>query len=772
MKSRMIWKDMTRNRGVTLIILLFISAAAALLSLTAILGVSLFGSIDRLMQDARTPHFMQMHVGELDMEQLEAFGDGYDGVTRFQVLNFLEIDSEYILVNGRPLAGSLQDNGFCTQSGEFDFLLDLDNLPVQPGEGELYAPVFYSRDGAIKAGDTVVVHGTRFRVAGFVRDSQMNSALAYSKRFVVSQADYARLAPFGAVEYLIEYRLSDLSDLGRFSAAYSAAGLPANGPTLTWPLFRMVSAISDGMMIAVILLVSILVILIALLCIRFSLLAKIEEDYREIGVMKALGMRVSEIRRLYLVNYGAIAAAGCATGLALALLLRGTTEESIRLNLGGGGRDAFAFFLGLAVVLLMFMLILLYVKINLRGFYGISAAEAIRLGIGGQSRRETNPICLSKSRGIPVSLFLGIQDVWVRKRLYGTMLTVVALAAFIIIVPQNLYHTISGEDFVTYMGVGRCDLRVDTQRGGRTDEDTAEIAAYMAADAAVVQYTVLTTKTFAVKMEDGTTENIKVELGDHRVFPVRCADGRMPVSEEEIALSSINGSEWGKTVGDQIILLTAEGERALTVCGVYSDITNGGKTAKAVFAADSTQTAWSVVCAGLADRSRIGDKKEEYANRFALARVSSIEDYVSQTFGQTLRSVRFASLVSVLAAAVITLLVTLLLLRLLVAKDRYSIAVMKAMGFTGRDIRQQYVWRIVSVLAVGIAMGTLLAGTLGEKLAAAAISSFGAAAFRLTVNIPATYLLCPLILLSVALFAVAAGAASLDGVGISESIKE
>ena len=42
-------------------------------------------------------------------------------------------------------------------------------------------------------------------------------------------------------------------------------------------------------MIAVILLVSAAAVLIALLCIRFALLAEIEEDYREIGVMKALG---------------------------------------------------------------------------------------------------------------------------------------------------------------------------------------------------------------------------------------------------------------------------------------------------------------------------------------------------------------------------------------------------------------------------------------------------------------------------------------------------
>ena len=772
MNGRLIWKDITRNRAVTLTILLFVCLAAMLLSLAAILGVSLLGSIDRLMEDAHTPHFMQMHIGELNIEQLDAFATDYDGVTQFQVLNFLGIDSEQILVNGQPLVGTLQDNGFCTQSEQFDFLLDLDNRPVQPVDGKLYVPVFYSKNGTIKLGDTVVIHGTQFMVAGFIRDSLMNSALAYSKRFIVSEADYARLEPFGAMEYLIEYRLRDLSDLGRFSAAYSAAGLPDSGPTLTWPLFRMMSGLSDGMMIAVIFLVSILAVLIALLCIRFSLLAKIEEDYREIGVMKALGMRVSEIYRLYLANYGAIVAVGSAGGFLLALLLRRPMAVGIHLNLGDSGKDAFAFLLGMAGIFQLFLFILLYVGINLRRFRSISAVEAIRFGMGGQSARRLTPLRLSNSGGIPVNLLLGIQDVWVRKRLYGTMLAVVMLAAFIIIVPQNLYHTICAEDFVTYMGVGRCDLRMDIQQIGGTVEGVEMITAYMESDDAVTQYTVLNTKAFGVKLEDGTIENIKVELGDHTVFPVQCADGRMPVLEQEIALSFIHAEEWGKTVGDQIVLLTPDGEKPLIICGVYSDITNGGKTAKAVFSADSTRTAWSIVCIRLADKAQLDGKKMEYASRFAYAKISSIGDYVSQTFGQTLRSVRFAALISTLVAATITLLVTLLFLKLLVAKDRNSIAVMKALGFSSGDIKQQYIWRIISVLAIGVALGTLLAGIFGEKLATAVISSFGAASFSFVVNIPATYLLCPLILLLAALLAVAGGASSIGDVRISESIKE
>lgn len=39
-----------------------------------------------------------------------------------------------------------------------------------------------------------------------------------------------------------------------------------------------------------------------------------------------------------------------------------------------------------------------------------------------------------------------------QKRLYITILLVIILSCFIMVVPQNLYHTISDSSFITYLG--------------------------------------------------------------------------------------------------------------------------------------------------------------------------------------------------------------------------------------------------------------------------------------------------------------------------------
>lgn len=40
-----------------------------------------------------------------------------------------------------------------------------------------------------------------------------------------------------------------------------------------------------------------------------------------------------------------------------------------------------------------------------------------------------------------------------------------------------------------------------------------------------------------------------------------------------------------------VLFITASGATPLTICGIYSDITNGGKTAKAAFTDTSTEAA-------------------------------------------------------------------------------------------------------------------------------------------------------------------------------------
>lgn len=525
-------------------------------------------------------------------------------------------------------------------------------------------------------------------------------------------------------------------------------------------------------MIAVILLISILVVAIAFMCIRFTLLTKMEEDTREIGVMKAIGLRVGDIQKMYLAKYGVIAVIGCLLGFACSFLLRDMLLENIRLFMGETDNGSQIWlFTGLGL-LLVFMVIMGYVQSVLKQFRKLSATQAIRFGTTQGKVQHAKFLNLSSNKRLPINLFLGMKDVLARKSLYATMLAVLLLATFIIIVPQNLHNTIAAKSFITYMGIGNSDIRIDIPQGKQNAHQVAAVIDTLEHDTAIKNYTVLTTKKFTTIAEDGTAQNLKIELGNHTIFPLEYAHGKAPVAPNEVALSVLNAEELQKKVGDRIAVVINDEEKKLRVSGIYSDITNGGKTAKAAFSDHSTESMWSVIYSTMADPSLVTDKRAEYAKTFSFAKVSGIDDYINQTFGTTIHAIDKAARAALVIALLLCVLVTLLFMNMLITKDQAPIAIMKALGFTNVDIATQYAARSVFVLLLAITMGTLLANTLGEFLTSTVIASFGAASFDFMINPLAAYVFCPLALTSVVLLATLFGTSRAGQVKIIEHIKE
>ncbi len=775
MYTKLIKNDIRRSKLITITIAAFITVAAALTALAASLTVNLLGAINNMMQTAKTVDFMQMHTGDVDMNQIQSFVETNDSVEDVQVLPFLNIEGAEIIIGGESLEWSMQDNGFTVQGERFDFLLDLNNEIIQPSDGEIYIPVYYMQEGAAQLGDTVTVHGVKFTVAGFMRDSTMNQALVSSKRFLVNRSGYEQLLPFGMPEHLIEFRLKDGVSAADFEAAYLNEGLPSNGPpSVTKMQVQLMNGMTDGIMIAVLALIVILVTIVAFLCIRFTLLAKIEEDYREIGVLKAVGLRNGAIKKLYLAKYGAIAGCSSALGFLLSVSLSNPFMNSIRLYMGDGGAFLPGLLWGLAGSAVIFGVVLLYVRKVLRRFRKISAAQAIRYGAPREKSKSSRTFKLSNRRLLSRNVFLGIKDILSRKKLYVTMLTVLIISAFIMIVPQNIYNTISSKSFSKNMGMGVSDasIYISSTQTEDVTQKSAETAAALASDPDVEIYNVTTAVMLDMKADNGVTQRLRVNLGDHTVFPINYSRGAPPLGTSEIALSTLNADDLEKQVGDEIVLMIGGAEKTLTVCGIYSDITSGGRTAQAVFGESGGDLLSVSATVTFRDGADIPAIISRYKERFPFAKVYGMEENIRQTMGSMMDAINLASYVAMGVSALLTLLVTLLFMKMLVTKDRTSIAVLKSTGFTVRDIRRQYITRAFVVLVMGVVIGTILANTLGEFAGIVIVSSFGASAFSFTVNPWFAYLFAPLLIAACVYTATRLGVSGIRSLKISDHIKE
>lgn len=83
----------------------FVAVSIAMISLTAMLFTNLTGAINHLMEVAETPDFLQMHAGNIDMEEIEAFALSRPEIADYQISCFFESGKQYSYAGGRISAG-------------------------------------------------------------------------------------------------------------------------------------------------------------------------------------------------------------------------------------------------------------------------------------------------------------------------------------------------------------------------------------------------------------------------------------------------------------------------------------------------------------------------------------------------------------------------------------------------------------------------------------------------------------------------------------------
>ncbi|MCI8400529.1 MAG: ABC transporter permease [Lachnospiraceae bacterium] len=738
---KLIRNDIKQNKLAAAATVFFMAASAMLLSLTAMLAFNLLGAIDGLMEQAKVPDYMQMHAGEINVSELSDFVKAHREISEWQLCRFLNLDNSRITLGDRSLADSTQDNGLCVQGERFDYLLDMENKRPEVFPGEVYVPVCYRNQYHLSVGDTMEIGNSRLRIAGFLRDAQMNSMMASSKRFLVHPVDYEAIksGEKSQEEYLIEFLMQSGADTGLLDAAYAAAGLPANGPAITRPLVRMMNALSDGTMIFVMFLLSIIILLISMLCLRFLLLLQMERDQKEVGMLKALGVGKREIRQLYFAKYVLFSGCGALIGLLASFLLKvplaRQLQELYGVMDGGFGTAAMA----ILAVLFVEGILLFTIRCALKKTEKLSVLEV--LSFAAQEKQA------EKGQSVLTGM-------------------VAVACTLLILIPQNLYATMSDPAFVTYMGIGNSDIRMDVRQNEKIDAVTEQMAEALRQDRQVKRYAVLQTRTCPALLADGKTVNLIVETGDHSIFPVSCSEGRLPKRPAEIALSVMNAKELGVTVGDSLELIVDGIEVAYTVCGIYPDITNGGKTAKAYSVGEDMPVQWSVLYVSL-EGGMVEESWMEQYRRMG-ADVTDLADYVRDTYGQTLGQLRLAAGVATGIAVMVMIVVVMLFMRLLVEKNRRIISLHKAIGFTGRDLKR--IWLIKGLVPVtaGICAGLAGGNLFGEELCGMALRSFGADGFRFVVDWEQILVRIPVILLGPALMAILAGIAEIGQIGACE----
>ncbi|GAB3736193.1 ABC transporter permease [Nocardiopsis nanhaiensis] len=765
--------DLTKNKAVSVALVVVLTLSAFLMATGAMVMERLVGSVDQLFEEAKPPHFLQMHTGDHDPEALERFASEHPEIEAWHVVDMLGFDGPTVswqqpaTGESGDLTDSLVDNLFVTQNDEFDFLLDETGGIARPAEGGVHVPVAYQESYDLEVGDELRIRTDTghhdLRIEGFVRDAQMASSLSSATRFLVSEADFAALerAGGGDPEIIAEYRLADPSGAAELQRAYEAdEALPKNGQAVTFQMIRMVNAFSDGLVAVALVFVSVLLIAIALLNVRFVIRGSLEDEVREIGAMKAIGLPDRSIAGLYLAKYSVMTLFACLAGGALALVATDLLTRGIQVNYAEAPTGPLTFLVPVIALAVVYLFVMALCRGVLRGVRRIQVVGALVHGstlderqTARRARRQARNARrggLTSYRGVGVSGRLAWLDLRAEGRQWVLIPMVFFLAAVLMTLPMNLLSTFDSPRFITYLGAPQSDLRADLQFSDdvdaaredvladmHADDRLADVLADMHADDRLADVRVFAQVLYEAEGEEGW-QSMRVEVGDHAEGTVEFLEGGPPGSGQ-IALSALNAERYGVGVGDELALRDGApphdgdeptagdgggGPTAVKVSGVYQDVTSGGYTAKAQ-GEQTTGAAAYVVYADTVEGADPTTVAADYREQHPAASVVPMREYVQQTLSYVTGAFQSAAVLAFVFGVGVAALITILFLNLRLTRERRRMGVLSALGFSTGEIITQARAKILLAMVVGTVAGLVFAATAGESLVGLAVSLAG-----------------------------------------------
>jgi putative ABC transport system permease protein len=415
-----------------------------------------------------------------------------------------------------------------------------------------------------------------------------------------------------------------------------------------------------------------------------------EDERRQIGTLRAIGLSIDDILSVYLKKYRMIAGIGSLLGLFLALI---------------GGNVFFR------------------QSADLLGKAEMTILEAIGIPLLGAVVVYVT-IVISARRILKKDMTLSILELLTRtnsetKRNKRFLIITSAAAVILTVIPLNLYLAVSDSSFSTYMGAASSDLtiRLATDDGFISKNDRVLEALQSIKE--IESYDSFIEYKGQVLKEDQSLSGIQVSVGDFEKTGLSYLSGQSPNKDGEIALSLLNSELLSKTTGDQLVISLNGEAVVLRVSGVYQDVTNGGYTAKMAVNPGFDQVIASDYLVTLKDKenTKIENVIQQLEEKTASGtKIMSTEEYISKTMSSLVNSLKLASATIWITTLLLVGLLTMLYVKYRILREKDGIAVKKAIGFSAKAVIREYQFKIMGIICGAVLIATVFSNLLGDKV--------------------------------------------------------
>lgn len=752
-------KDLKRKKTMNIILLIFIILAATFIAGSANNLITVSSALDNFLELADVPDYWFASTNDSDIESFKQFAkkNHYD----YDISRLIQIEPKNVKVEGEKIEYS--NTLTLSTLGGINIFDKNDKKITHIDDGEVYVTraIFESQENDYHEGGKIRIKQGKaekeFTIKGYSKDALFGSSMVGMTRFLVSENDAKLFSGEGAaICSAVEVHTDD----SRYRNRFNALGINTV-MSIDRSMFKMIY-LMDILMAGILLVVSICLILISMVILRFIINFTITEEFREIGVMKAIGLKNNAIRGLYIVKYLAISVIGTAVGLCLSFPFSKIMMNGISNKIVMNGDSNFLINIGAAFVACATVVLFSYLCTKkIRKF---SPIDAIRSGQTGERFQKKGILHLGKSH-LPVLPFMTMNDIFSGMKNYISMIVIFIIGTLLVIIPVNTINTLRSDDLITTFNMVKSDHIISREllfnpnddnkaKVERQFSEVREMFSENGIDVDVFQEIMFRAN---VRKGEKLTNSLSFQgRGGVKTDQYTYLHGTPPQNVHEVALTYLTAGQIGAEIGDDVEIKVGETAETYTVTAITHSMNNMGEGVRFHQDAELDYN-YAAGSFGIQVNYKDNPDKEELANRKSLledlypdSKIYTPGEYISYMIGADvvgqLENMKMLILGIILS---INALVAVLMVKSFITREKREIALLKAIGFQNTPLTMIQSMRIGIVLLISVIAGALLSSPLSTLIITPIFQMLGAYSINFEIRAVEVYIVYPLIVLVV-----------------------
>ena len=695
-------RDLKRKKTMNVILLIFVMLSAMFMasSVNNILAVT--SGLDYFFEKADMADYYVIAI-DGDGKKMQSSLDNLSSVTDYRREETLYGSGTNIEVKGKALNDMNKATLIMSvDNAKLNYFTSNNEKITEVEKGKAYVSGTFASDNNLSVGDkfTLVIGDTEkeFEYMGRAKDALLGSEFMGNLRFILNNEDYEYLCSDkeaisrqGGTYYI---DTTDISEVESLIGEQGGVLLSVNNDTIkTTYIVSMIVA-------ALLLIVSLFLIVISFVVLKHTIGFTIDEEFREIGVMKAIGMKNNSIRALYLTKYFAIAVLGSALGFAFSMPF-----SDMMLNLVSSSMyidSENSVMISLLCSLAVILITLLFCWNSTKKINKLSPIDAVRNGTTGERFRKKSLMHLSKSK-LNYTAFLAANDIVSAPKKYSIVTGVFAMLMLLVMILANTANTLNSEKLLFLFGCTESDAYVtftdevmqatgaDVDSQAVLNETIRDIEKTLEDNGMPGKVHIESTYNTTVLTDDLKTSVAFQYCPDTKAGDYTYSEGVAPENADEVALSSLVAEKLGVKVGDTITFLIEGEEKDCMVTALFQSMNQLGSVGRLhedfdvskldLLNAFSFQIDFDDEISKAECENRIEKLKVIYDTELVYSCAGFVKD--STGAADTISMVKNMVLIITLLVVV---LIAVLMERSFISAEKSEIALMKAMGFKNKSI--------------------------------------------------------------------------------------